>query len=221
VAETAHQQVLDSLRSAIVRRELTPGMPVRADAVAERFGVSRIPVREALRVLEAEGLVTSRPHKGMVVTEMSPVDLHEIYLLRRLLETEATRRAVAALSRVTLAELARLVERMDEAVERGDVELAELNRAFHFTLYDASGLDHLTRIIRMLWNQSDAYRAFYLANEAYRRQAQDGHHAILEAAQGRDAERVVALLDAHRTQAEVAISEMLRAAPPAPVKRRR
>jgi DNA-binding GntR family transcriptional regulator len=215
MAETAQQQVLNSLRDAIVRREFLPGMPIRAAAVAERFGVSRIPVREALRVLEAEGLVSATPHKGVVVAEMSPADLHEIYLLRQILENEAARRAIPALSRTTLAELDRLVAEMDAHLGDGDhAKLVELNRKFHFTICEASGLTHLTRIVGTLWNQSDAYRALYLAHEDFRRQAQDEHRAILEACHARDVEAAVELLDEHRRRAELAITKVLVAPDP-------
>jgi DNA-binding GntR family transcriptional regulator len=208
--QTAQQQVLASLRSAIVRRELLPGMPIRAGAVAESLGVSRIPVREALRVLEAEGLVSSTPHKGVMVAEMSAADLHQIYLLRRILETEAATRAIPALSPATLAELESIVARMDAHLADGTyAELAELNRSFHFTICEASGLTHLTRILRMLWNQSDAYRALYLAHKDFRRQAQDEHWAILESCQARDVDAAVALLDEHRKRAELAITQIL------------
>lgn len=212
MTETIPQRVLDELRHAIVRREFRPGMRVRADAIAERMGVSRIPVREALRVLEAEGLVTSEPHKGVVVAELSAADLHEIYLLRRLVETEATSRAVPVLPARALTELEQLVADMDEALERADtVQLIELNRKFHFTIYAASNLRQLVRVISMLWNQSDAYRSVYLGEEAYRRQAQHEHRAIVDACHARAPERVIALLDQHRAHAEDAITSMLRA----------
>jgi DNA-binding GntR family transcriptional regulator len=211
MAQTIQQQVLEELRRAIVRRELPPGMPVRADAVAERMGVSRIPVREALRVLEAEGLVVSRPHKGVIVTEMSAADLHEVYLLRRLLETEAARRAVPVMSATALAELDRLVGAMDDAMEVPDLtEMSGLNRRFHFTIYDGSNLRQLVRLITMLWNQSDAYRSVYLATEEFRRLAQQEHRAIVDACHARDADAVIALLDEHRRHAEDAITGLLR-----------
>lgn len=215
MVETAQQQVLNSLRDAIVRREFLPGMPIRTAAVAEQFGISRIPVREALRVLEAEGLVSAIPHKGVVVAEMSAADLHEIYLLRKILETEAAGRAIPALSRATLAELDRLVAEMDAHVTDDDhAELIELNRNFHFTVCEASGLTHLTRIVRMLWNQSDAYRALYLAHDDFRRQAQEEHRAILEACHARNVETAIELLDEHRKRAELAITKVLVAADP-------
>lgn len=210
--ETIQQQVLEELRNAIVRRELPPGMPIRADAVAERLGVSRIPVREALRVLEAEGLVTSRPHKGVIVAEMSAADLHEIYLLRRLVETEATRRAVPVLSAGALAELDRLVAAMDQTLELPDsMKMSELNRRFHFTIYEGSNLRQLVRMITMLWNQSDAYRSVYLANDAHRRQAQTEHRAVVDACHARDPDAAITLLDEHRSHAEDAITGVLRA----------
>lgn len=211
--DTIQQQVLKELRSAIVRRELPPGMPVRADAVAGRMGVSRIPVREALRVLEAEGLVTSRPHKGVIVAEMNAADLHEIYLLRGLLETEAARRAVPVLSGHVLDQLDQLVVGMDEALEADEItQMSDLNRKFHFTIYGESNLRQLLRLITMLWNQSDSYRSIYLANDEFCRQAQQEHRVIVDACHAREPERVIALLDEHRSRAEDAITGMLRTA---------
>jgi DNA-binding GntR family transcriptional regulator len=216
MTETIQQRVLEELRGAIVRREYRPGMRVRADAVAERMGVSRIPVREALRVLEAEGLVTSEPHKGVTVAELSAADLHEIYLLRRLLENEAARRAIPVLSARTLAELEQLVLRMDRALELPEsTQLIELNRKFHFTMYAASNLRQLVHMITILWNQSDAYRSIYLAEDEFRRQAQREHRGIVDACHAREADRVIALLEKHRGHAEDAITDMLRPERPA------
>jgi DNA-binding GntR family transcriptional regulator len=100
---------------------------------------------------------------------------------------------------------------MDVAVARGEnTELSELNRAFHFTIYRASGLDRLIDVLTILWNQSDGYRALYLADRDFRRRAQHEHHAILEVAKARDAYTVIRLLDEHRARAEASISDMLR-----------
>ncbi|GAB3908900.1 hypothetical protein GCM10029964_109490 [Kibdelosporangium lantanae] len=91
---TAQEFVLDELRRLILTGEMAAGAPIRQDALAERFGVSRVPLREALRTLEGEGQVTYRPHHGYQVANLSMADLLEVYRIRELLETEATRLAV-------------------------------------------------------------------------------------------------------------------------------
>src|ERR671926_364153 len=91
---TSQEAVLGEIRRAIMSRELQPGERVRQEQLAERLNVSRVPVREALKVLEAEGQVTYQAHRGYTVVELSLAELEEIYLARRLLETETTRRAV-------------------------------------------------------------------------------------------------------------------------------
>lgn len=102
---TAQEAVLAQLRRAIVSGELRPGEPIRQSALAERFGVSRVPLREALKILEGEGQVTYRPHRGYVVTELNMDDLLEVYRIRELLEGEAARRAVPRLSETDIATL--------------------------------------------------------------------------------------------------------------------
>ena len=86
---TAQEAVLAELRRAIAAGELRPGEQVLQDALAERFGVSRVPLREALKILEGEGQVTYRPHRGYFVAELDLDDLREVYRIRDLLETEA------------------------------------------------------------------------------------------------------------------------------------
>ena len=102
---TAQEAVLTELRRAIVTGELRPGEQVRQDALAEQFGVSRVPLREALKILEGEGQVTYLPHRGYFVAELDVADLREVYRLRDLLETEAVRAAVPRLTDADVAEI--------------------------------------------------------------------------------------------------------------------
>ena len=207
---TTHQKVLEQLRLAILQHKYLPGDPIRADVVAAELNVSRIPVREALRMLEAEGLVVSRPHKDVTVAELSVADLHEIYMLRRMLETEAVRRAIPALGATTLSELEQTLLAMDEALAAGDgLRFTELNRRFHFALYEASGLRNTIPIINILWSRSDAYRSIYMAEAEDLKHLQAEHHAILRACQARDVDAAIALLDEHRQRAEHGIADIL------------
>jgi DNA-binding GntR family transcriptional regulator len=142
IPRTVKETLVETLRDEIVQGDHTPGQYLRLEEIAARFDVSTMPVREALRDLEAEGLVTSFPHRGAMVTRLSPDELEDIYDMRVVLEEMATRLAVPFLTESTLAELTSLVEQMDEHL--GDVAtLVRLNHQFHLTLYEASGRGHL------------------------------------------------------------------------------
>lgn len=207
---TAQEYVLGELRRAITSRRLLPGEPVRQDALAERLGVSRVPLREALKILEGEGQIVYAPHRGYFVAELSMGDFEEVYRIRRLLEAEAARIAVA---RLTPADLAALEEDHADVVRasaEGDLAtMAEANRRFHLGFLELSGLPRLVRLIRLQWDATDAYRALYYGGTQNRERVDHEHRAILDALRERDADRVVALLDEHRDHAIEALREVL------------
>jgi len=190
------------LRRAIVRGELRPGGRVTQEDVAARIGVSVAPVREALRVLEQEGQLTYRPRRGYFVTELRMADLREIYALRELLEARAARRALPELGPEAIARLEAAAAACVHAAEAGDVaaELAA-NRSFHFGILDAPDGPHAMRVIRLLWDSTEAYRALYYNAPEERRAAAAAHEGILDAIRAGDADRLVAELDAHRGRA--------------------
>ncbi|HVQ18393.1 MAG TPA: GntR family transcriptional regulator, partial [Actinomycetes bacterium] len=117
---TAQEAVLSELRRAIMTGELRPGEQVLQDALAEKFGVSRVPLREALKILEGEGQVTYQPHRGYFVAELDAVDLVEVYRIRDLLESEAARVAVPLLTAADLTRLADAAHDVDDAATRQD-----------------------------------------------------------------------------------------------------
>ncbi|WP_433872124.1 GntR family transcriptional regulator [Saccharopolyspora sp. CA-218241] len=203
---TTQEFVLGELRKAIVSGELAPGQPVRQDGIAQRLGVSRVPLREALKTLEAEGQVVYRPHRGYSVAELSLSDLLEVYRMRELLESEA---AAVATERFGESDLARIADARDD-VERaagsGDlVAMIAANRRFHFALLEPAGLPRLLRVVRTLWDATDAYRAVYYNSDANRRRVRAEHDAIVTAAAERDAPALVRLLDEHRGHAVAAL----------------
>ena len=206
---TTAQHALDYLRAEIVSGALTPGARIGQELVAERLGISVAPVREALRILEREGQVTYRPRRGYIVTELRIGDLEEIYALRALLEREA---ALAAIDRpggyaeAELGEIQRAAARCAEAVTAGDV-VAELgaNRRFHSAILSPAGRPHLQRLIDLLWDSTEAYRALYYNSAAERRESLRAHDRILRAIVSGDGERLVAELDAHRERALVVL----------------
>jgi len=196
---TAQEAVLAEIRRLIVSGELAPGAPVRQEAVAERLGVSRVPVREALKVLEGEGHVVYAAHRGYVVAELSVDDLVEVYRLRELLEAEAIRVAVPRLTDVDIEAIASAARDVDTAGRRGDLaEMTAHNREFHFLLFDAAGMPRLSRTLRQLWDATDVYRAVYFAGTGNRARVHHDHARLLDALRARDVRAAIAAQKAHR-----------------------
>ena len=211
--DTTQQHAVEWLRRAIVSGELKPGERIPQEEIAERIGVSMIPVREALRVLEGEGQVTYRPRRGYAVTVLRIEDLEEIYELRRLLEGQAVRRALADLDDTALARMTHAAADCAAAAAAGDISRElEANRRLHFALFEHPEQPHALRLIRLLWDSTEAYRALYYHSPAERAAADDAHRRILAAVRARDADALVAELDAHRERALQAVGAILRAA---------
>jgi DNA-binding GntR family transcriptional regulator len=207
---TAQEFVLAELRRSILTGEMPPGTPVRQDALAERLGVSRVPLREALRTLEGEGQVIYRPHRGYHVADLSLDDLLEVYRIRELLETEATLRAVPLLTAEDVDRLEQSEQDIHQAAAADDiVGMAAANRRFHFTLLEASGMPRLTRLVRVLWDATDAYRSLYYSTSANRDRVHAEHRAIVDAVRAGDAAEVVRLWDAHRDGAVASLREIV------------
>lgn len=207
---TAQQFVLGELRRAITTGRLRPGDPIRQESLAEELAVSRVPLREALKTLQGEGLVTYQAHRGYFVERLSLDDLREVYLIRELLEAEAVRRAVARLTDEVVEAAERAQAEVERAAAAGDVlAMAEANRRFHMTVFEAAGLPRLVRMIRTLWDSTDAYRSVYYGEEANRRRVVEEHRAVLDLLRRRDADAVVRTLAAHRAHAVTTIEAVL------------
>ncbi|MFD8205237.1 GntR family transcriptional regulator [Streptomyces sp. NPDC059695] len=208
--QTAQQFVLEELRRAITSGELRPGGAIRQEALAARFEVSRVPLREALKALEAEGLVVHHVHRGYFVAELSLDDLEEIYRIRELLETEAVRTAVRRLPEGAIGTLEEIQDEVERAADAGDVAaMAAANRRFHFTLIEASGMPRLVRLVTTLWDSTDAYRSLYYTDSPHRAQAVREHRAVIAALRRRDEDSTVRHLDEHRAHAVAALREVL------------
>jgi len=208
---TSQEHVVEWLRQAIVSRRLHPGDKVRQEEIAELVGVSIVPVREAMRVLEREGQLTYRPRRGHFVTELRIEDLEEIYGLRDLLEERAVRYTMERFDSGMKERVAASALECKEAAERRDV-LAELaaNRAFHFGLMDAPGEPHTLEIIRKLWDQTEAYRAIYYNVTSENDATIAAHDRIVAAALDDDVDLTVELLREHRNRALEVLREIFR-----------
>jgi DNA-binding GntR family transcriptional regulator len=213
---TAQDLVLREIRQAIMTRRLKPGQRIRQWDLADRLNVSSVPVREALKTLEAEGQVTYEPYRGYKVVELSVEQLEEIYLARGLLEREVTRRAIKNIDEQLILRLEESLSRMDELAAAGDVlGYTEANREFHFLLFERAGLPRICHMIDLLWQNSEAYRGLIFGPE-WSRLAYEDHRAILEACKARDADRVIAAQERHKAKAMETITEYLRDAENSP-----
>lgn len=207
---TQTQHAVEGLRRAIVDGELRPGQRVVQEEIADALGVSVAPVREALRVLEQEGQVTYLPRRGYFVTELRVGDLEEIYELRRLLEERAARRALPLLDEDAFDRISLAARDCVDAADKGDVSAElEANRRFHFALLDSPEQVHTMRLIRLLWDSTEAYRATYYNSPEERQRAVEAHDRIVEAIERRDADTLVAELDAHRERALRVLKQIL------------
>lgn len=199
---TAQEAVLAQLRSEILSGDLPPGSSIRQDAIAQRLGFSRVPVREALKTLEGENLVTYLPRRGYSVTELNYEELKEIYNIRRLLEGEAIRLALVKMTDEDIERVEQASREVEAASASGELnELTIANRRYHFALFEPSGQQQLIRIIRNLWDASDAYRYLYFIGNENRALINREHREILDAVILRDEETAVRLLQHHQDNA--------------------
>jgi DNA-binding GntR family transcriptional regulator len=195
---TLWEQVRERLREDILSGELAAGTVLSEVALADSFGVSRGPVREALGRLASEGLVTITPRRGAIVTELSAHEFVEAYQVREALETFAIRLSVPRLTEPDLDRLRELHEEMVEHAQRGEVNaFFDANAAFHDTFVTASGNDKLNEIYRLLMDQMGRYLPRSLELRGTLEKSIAEHSAILEAVEAADAERAARLLADH------------------------
>ncbi len=204
--------VAESLREMIMSGALRPGEHLRMRPLAERFDVSVIPVRDALRLLAAEGLVELRPHRGAIVTRLSIADLEEIFLARLPLEQLA---AFHALSRFDTADLRRL-RRVEGQMERTSDprRWLELNREFHLTMYGRAGYPRIMRIVEGLWDLVEPYLLLFMRDREAVRSAEREHRGMLAAIEEHDAEALAALITRHLMGTAILVAGILGADEP-------
>lgn len=207
---TTQEAVLAELRKLIASGEMRPGAQIVQDALAEELGVSRVPLREALKMLEAEGLVSYRPHHGYFVTEVSLDDLLEVYRIRELLETEAVTIGLPQMTDEDVERLAEAEEDVSRASAANDVfAMAQTNRRFHFAVIEGCGRPRLVRIIEVLWDSTEVYRSVYFTDPVNRGRILDEHRALVAAVEARDLSAVLHILDEHRRHAIEALRSVL------------
>ena len=200
---TAQERVVETLRHAILGGVLEPGTPLVLAELSDRLGVSRTPIREAMRALAAEDLVDFDSYRSAIVHTPTLEEAREIYELRLVLDPIAVRKAIAKITDEELDQAEAVHEQMLATEDSGD--WVELNRAFHRILLDASRSPRLMRIIGSLRNSAAIQVATSIQAESHQiEHANDDHAQILAAFRAREADRAVELTIRHlRTTLEI------------------
>jgi len=208
VSRAKPESLVARLRHEILRGGMAPGLPLRQDEIAARHGVSKIPVREALLQLVAEGLVAAHPNRGFTVSQLSPQEAEEILQIRAVLECEAARIAMPNMTDGDVAEAASILDQAEatSALDRW----SDLNWEFHATLYGPARRKRLLDLIRQVSYPTDRYIRVLIANANYRGRAEREHRAILSACEMRNADAAAALLDQHIRETGVLLAAFLK-----------
>jgi DNA-binding GntR family transcriptional regulator len=199
--------IANRLREDILSGTLKPRQPLRQDEVAAQFGVSKIPAREALVQLKAEGLVVIHPNRGAIVAEFSADEVQEIYTIRAALETLALRHAIPNMTKADFVRADGLITIMDD--ERDPRKWSELNWEFHAALYSPAHMPRLFEHIRMLHSNVARYVVLYLASVDYHAEAQRQHRLILQLCRAGEVAEAIARLETHLTNAGKKIANFL------------
>jgi DNA-binding GntR family transcriptional regulator len=194
--ETSAVRVREQLQDAILEGVLKPGERLRAEALAQRYGTSRTPVREALLQLEAQGLVEVEPNRGAVVRAFDRADLLDLYEVRALLEPAAAARAAR---RIDADDIARLRANCDAAQRAGDDADRQiaLNEEFHRIIGDAAGSPRLAVAMRAVAGIPRSFRSVFWHSEEQRAESLLCHRRLVTAFRTRDAALAEAVMRMH------------------------
>ena len=204
--------VFDVLMSAIMQGQLSPGERLLEVQLADEMGVSRTPVREAIRRLELEGFVVMVPRKGAYVAGLSINDVEEVYEIRTVLETLAVRLAAQRMQPADYAQLDDLSEKMRATWQEGNVDnWGSLDASFHELLYKFSRNERLVAMMNNIMEQLSRYRIISLANVEVRHNSLSEHQELIEALKRRDSEAAATAVAMHIENTKQSLINMLKA----------
>jgi len=188
-------QVADALRELIMSNAYQQGEQLRQDELARRLGVSHIPVREAFQLLEAEGLITTIPYKGAVVTRLSESEIEEYFDIRATLEVDLLRRALGKIAPAAIARAREIVRKMDKAPPQ---RWGEYNWTLHETLYEPAARPITLEFIRRIHDNLDRYVRIQLSlAEGNRQRAHHEHIRLIDLCEAADRAKALKLLSTH------------------------
>ncbi len=193
--QTLREKILETIREAILKGSLKPGEKVAEPELAERFGISRTPIREAFRQLESEGYLTVIPRKGAVVASLSERDVEEFYAIKSVLEGYAARMAAASLTEKDVEKLEAINERLESLAREGDVKsFFRVHNDFHECFIRAAGNEKLLELISQLMLKFNRLRMASLSLPGRMEISVQEHRKIIEAFKNRDGARAESLV---------------------------
>jgi DNA-binding GntR family transcriptional regulator len=202
LARTASNAAAEMIRQAIVDGRLSPGERLTEERLARELGISRTPVREALKMLKSEGLVDAAPNRSATVRAYEACDLEDMYQLRALLEGYAARRAATRLSDEQLLALRASCERFEAmSADDGLREIVRENFVFHNTILEAAASPRLTGMVRQVVEMPLVYKSYVWYSPEQTRISQHYHRQITRALERRDAERAELVMKEHVLEA--------------------
>jgi DNA-binding GntR family transcriptional regulator len=202
------QLAYEKIRQGIMSGTFRPGEPLSIRGLAASYGVSSIPVREAMRRLEAEGLLHFSPNKGVRVNQLSRADLEEVFLIRLQLETLALKLALKNITPAQLDQLESLLQQMKSSI--GDnTKWSDLHHRFHFLVYEAAQRPRLYRIISGLWSVMAPYFGVYVRGTRDLANAHAEHIGLFRSLRASDATAAEQVLVKHMTSTHDAVVEQL------------
>lgn len=197
--ESLADYAIRTLREDLIEGRLVPGQRLSMELLASEMGISHVPLREAVRYLEAEGHFQRDPRSQVRVAPASAAEAAEIYRLRELLESEAHAIGVPRLTESDIDELRRHFAAMDDAVSRGDVAaFARANRAFHFVPFERIETSWIVRFLNIIWDAAARYQTSLFQREGWESDLQRHHADLLDAMSRRNVVAVNQLMDQHR-----------------------
>lgn len=206
-----YQEVAERLRERIFSHELPPGTWVDEQALAEQYGISRTPLREALKVLASEGLVTLKPRRGCYVTEISERDLDEVFSVMSMLEGECARASTEHASKADLERLQAIHVDLEKAAAANDINgFFEANQAFHHAIQEIADNRWLLHVIEDLRKVIKLSRHHSLFSEGRLEQSLAEHRGILDALLARDPAAAEARMREHIRSGRQALARIAR-----------
>ena len=188
--QTLREKILETIRDAILKGTLKPGERVSEPELAERFGISRTPIREAFRQLESEGYLEVMPRKGAVVASLSERDVVEFYSIKSILEGHAARIAAERMSERDLERLEAINAKLEQIATEGDIKtFFRVHNEFHELFIKASGNDKLTELINQLVLKFNRLRLASLAQPGRMAISVQEHRKIIEAFRNHDGDK--------------------------------
>ncbi len=203
--------VFNTLRDAILKGELDPGEHLMEVQLANRLGVSRTPIREAIRQLETEGLVVMTPRKGAVVAEITQKDLTDVLEVRKTLEELAVELACNKITKDEIQQLMDCDDRFCDALKNNELTvIADIDEQFHDIIYEATGNNRLIQLLNNLRQQMYRYRLEYIKDDNKWDVLKEEHKKLVRAIEEKDIDTAKAVMGSHIDNQEQTISARIK-----------